>query len=109
MSKPFNFQRAVLGGEDRDDGCLDRFVSDDRDRDEVGPNSQDEGVSVPTGPPWPDPLAEAAYHGLAGEYVRALEPHTEADPAAVLVQLLVAVGNVVGRGPHFAVEGDLHH
>ena len=26
-----------------------------------------------------------------------IEPHTEADPAAVLVQLLVAFGNVVGR------------
>src|SRR5205823_3738601 len=26
---------------------------------------------------WPAPLAEEAWHGLAGEIVRALEPHTE--------------------------------
>ncbi|HLH23488.1 MAG TPA: hypothetical protein VK066_13280 [Chloroflexota bacterium] len=59
--------------------------------------------------PWPTPLAEAAYHGLAGEFVRTVEPHTEADPAALLLQFLVCVGNVVGRGPHFRVEADEHH
>ncbi len=57
---------------------------------------------------WPDPPAEAAYYGLGGRIVRLIEPHTEADPAAILVQLHVAFGNVVGRGPHFRVEGDRH-
>jgi hypothetical protein len=38
-----------------------------------------------------------------------LEPASEADPAALLFQLLVAFGNVVGRGPYFAVEADRHH
>lgn len=57
---------------------------------------------------WPAPLAEAAYHGLAGEIVRLIEPHTEADPAALLLQLLTAFGNVVGRKPHFQVERDRH-
>lgn len=51
----------------------------------------------------------AVYHGLAGDIVRAAEPTTEADPVAVLVQQLVAFGNVVGRGPHFRAEDDLHH
>jgi hypothetical protein len=59
-------------------------------------------------PPWPKPLAEEALHGLAGAIVRAIDPVTEADPAAVLVQLLVAVGNAAGRGPHFQVEGSRH-
>ena len=58
---------------------------------------------------WPKPLAEEAYHGLAGEIVRTIEPHTEADPAALLVQLLVAFGSAVGRGPYFSVEADRHH
>jgi len=58
--------------------------------------------------PWPAPLADEAYHGIAGEIVRAVEPHTEADPAAILVQLLAAAGNCVGRGPHYLVEGDQH-
>jgi phage/plasmid primase-like uncharacterized protein len=58
---------------------------------------------------WPEPLDAAAYHGLAGEIVRTIEPHTEADNAALLVQVLVAFGALVGRGPHVRVEGDQHH
>ncbi len=57
---------------------------------------------------WPEPVAVEAHHGLAGKIVRAIEPSTEADPAAILFQLLVAFGNVVGRGPYFAVEDDHH-
>ena len=38
-----------------------------------------------------------------------LEPHTESDTTAMLVQLLAAVGNAVGRGPGFQVEADRHH
>ena len=29
---------------------------------------------------WPDPPAPEAYYGLAGDVVRAIEPHSEADP-----------------------------
>src|SRR5436190_135500 len=58
--------------------------------------------------PWPAQLGSAAYHGLVGEYVRAVEPHTEGDPAAVLIQTLVCVGNALGRGPHFYVEDTRH-
>ena len=58
---------------------------------------------------WPQPLEKEAYYGLAGEIVQAIEPHTEADPAALLVQLLVAFGSTVGRGPYFRVEADRHH
>jgi hypothetical protein len=57
---------------------------------------------------WPL-LPDAAIHGLAGEIVRALAPHTEADPAALLVQLLCAFGNAAGRGAYFPVEGDRHY
>ncbi len=60
-------------------------------------------------PPWPEPLAPEAFHGLAGEIVRTIEPHSEADPAAILIQLLVAFGNAVGRGPHFKAEADCHY
>ena len=58
---------------------------------------------------WPESLNEVAFHGLAGEIVRAIEPHSEADPAAILLQVLVAFGALVGRGPHVRVEGDQHH
>ena len=57
---------------------------------------------------WPAPLADEAFHGLAGQVVRAIEPHSEGDPAALLLQLLVAFGNIIGRGPHFQVEADRH-
>ena len=55
---------------------------------------------------WPSPLDESAFHGLAGRFVRAVEPHSEADPVALLVQTLVAFGNAVGRGPHFVAEAE---
>jgi hypothetical protein len=58
-------------------------------------------------PSWPE-LPEEAMHGLAGDIVRAIEPHTEADPVALLAQLLVAFGNAVGRSPHFMAEADRH-
>jgi len=69
----------------------------------AGPDRPSEG-----GIPWPDPPARRAFHGLAGEIVGAIEPHTEADPVALLVQLLVAFGNAVGRVAHFIAEADRH-
>src|SRR5262245_28828389 len=63
----------------------------------------------PIGPGWPEPLAAEAFHGLAGEIVSVLEPHSEADPVGLLMHLLVSFGNVVGRAPHFVVGGTVHH
>lgn len=60
-------------------------------------------------PEWPEPPDEAAYHGLAGEIVRAISPHSESDPVGLLVQLLVAVGNVIGKEPYFLVEATRHY
>lgn len=54
----------------------------------------------------PDP---SVYRGTLGRIVLALEPHTEADPVAVLVQLLAAFGNVVGRSAYFRTEATKHH
>lgn len=58
---------------------------------------------------WPDSLAAEAYHGLAGEIVRAIEPHTEADPVGLLLQLLTAFGSIVGRKAYFRAEADRHY
>jgi Protein of unknown function (DUF3987) len=54
-------------------------------------------------------MDEAAFIGLAGDFVRELEPHTEADPIALLLQFLVAFGNVIGNAPYYLVESDKHH
>jgi hypothetical protein len=64
-------------------------------------------TSAPSG--WPSPLNEDAFHGVAGELVRLIEPHSEADPAALLIQCLVATGNVIGRTVHFYAEADQHY
>jgi len=61
-----------------------------------------------SGASWPDELRDEAFHGPAGELVRAIEPHSEADPAAMLVQFLVAFGNLIGRSAHFVHEADHH-
>jgi len=58
---------------------------------------------------WPDPPAQEAFYGLAGDIVRVIEPHSEADPTAILDQTLIGFGNVVGRRPHFRVESDTHY
>ncbi len=57
---------------------------------------------------WPSPIGSAARYGVIGEYLRAVEPHTEADPAAILVQTLVCLGSAMGREPHFMVEANRH-
>jgi len=58
---------------------------------------------------WPDPLQDEAFIGLAGEFVHTVSPHSEADPAALLIQFLTAFGNVIGRGPHFVADGNIHY
>jgi hypothetical protein len=56
----------------------------------------------------PPTLADPALYGLAGLVVRSLAPHTEADPAAILLQFLAAFGNLVGPAPHCLVGSTRH-
>ena len=53
-------------------------------------------------------LAPEALKGIAGQVVGTLSPHTEADPAALLLTFLAAFGAAVGRGPHVRVGGIEH-
>ena len=57
---------------------------------------------------WPE-LTPDAMHGLAGEVVRAIEPHTESDPVALLVQFITYFGNALGRYSYYVVEADRHY
>ena len=59
--------------------------------------------------PLPPKLMGFAYHGPLGEIVRAMDPHTEAEPVAILVQALVACGNIIGSGPFMIIQGAHHH
>jgi Protein of unknown function (DUF3987) len=60
-----------------------------------------------TSEPWPT-MAPAAYHGLAGEVVSTILPHTEADPVALLLQYLASFGNVIGRNRYYPVGSTQH-
>jgi len=64
---------------------------------------------TPPTAPYPEPLASEAFYGLPGKIVRVIEPHTESDPAALLLQLLVGAGNLIGRTPTLMMDGAAHH
>jgi hypothetical protein len=54
-------------------------------------------------------LYPQARFGLAGQMLHLVEPHSEAAPAALLLQALAAFGNCIGRHAHFRIEGDTHY
>ena len=64
---------------------------------------------TPEPPEWPNPPDDAAFYGLPGEIARALEPASEADPVALLAQIVLYFGNIVGRNSYFTVEADRHY
>jgi hypothetical protein len=72
-------------------------------------DSRPPATTLPPPAGWPAPPAPAVYHQLLGEIVTTIAPHTEADPIAILTQLLVAFGAAVGRGAFFEVEATRHH
>jgi hypothetical protein len=88
-----------------------------------GPLDDEQAEAEPAGPPNPlyDPHPGVrrphrsgptphpdVFCGWLGETVRELDPTTEADPVAVLANLLSAAGAVIGRRPHIMVGNDRH-
>lgn len=71
---------------------------------------QPRALALPPPPAgWPAPPDPVAYHGLPGAIVAKIAPHTEADPIAILTQLLVCCGALIGRDAFFQVEATQHH
>lgn len=56
---------------------------------------------------WPQ-MGDDAWHGLAGDIVAAVAPHTEADPVAVLMSVLTAFGNAIGPGAYMTADAAQH-
>lgn len=54
-------------------------------------------------------LSDLAMHGLIGDIVQFLEPTTEAHRAGLLVSLLLAIGNALGRGMYIFAGNSRHH
>ncbi len=57
---------------------------------------------------WPKLGADAVF-GTAGRFAHTVDPHTEADQAAVLFTYLSVAGNALGRGAYVKVGGEKHH
>ena len=79
----------------------DRWPLDDRweagsDPGAADADPQEPEEAEPT--TWPDPPAEAAYHGALGDIARAVAPFTEAYPVGVLGTLLAMFGAACGGG-----------
>jgi len=57
---------------------------------------------------WPVPIGEAGMYGIAGDYVRLVAPHTEADANAILLCFLTYAGNLLGRDYFMPTGADRH-
>lgn len=68
-----------------------------------------EAIPLPQPPALPPRPALALAHGVVGDFMRRVEEETEAHPVALATTLLVALGNVIHRGPHFWVGRTPHH
>jgi hypothetical protein len=102
---------------------LDALVEQGDDIEQVEPDSQPEPVDdsldeqeqdlkpepSATRGAYPKPIGEAGYYGVIGEIVNIFAPHTEADPNFLLVSLLVAAGNYLGRNAYVEVSSAKHY
>lgn len=71
-------------------------------------NTKDKKGSDVSDATWIEKPGDAAFRGPLGLMCAAIGPHSEADPAAILSQSLLAFGNIIGRGPHFVAESSKH-
>ncbi|MDQ2919430.1 MAG: hypothetical protein M3R10_06090 [Verrucomicrobiota bacterium] len=58
---------------------------------------------------FPRPMDEAAFYGLAGDVVRRIGPHTEADLSALLIQSITGFGSIIGRSAYLVADGSRHY
>jgi hypothetical protein len=108
----------MSGTDSPDDGEADKFNVDSEewrrlfgDPAKTDTDPKGNGADAAGGSTVPDfpVLAEEAFHGPAGEIVKIIAPHTESDPALLLIGSLVYFGNTLGHGPHHVVEGTPHY
>lgn len=88
----------------------DPHAPDDWEAEEIAAHEAEE-ESVKPDRLWPV-ADDAVFHGRAGELVRALDPTTEADPVAVLADLLAVFGWIAGadgNAAHMMIANGKHH
>ncbi len=85
-------------------------MTDDSSAPPDGPRVEEDAPSVfQKMAPYPAPLGEDAYYGIAGRFIRLVEPHTEADPSFMLIQFLAYAGNIIGRRAFVWAGADKHY
>lgn len=62
-------------------------------------------LPVQPGPKWDDSIL----YGPAGDLIRKASQYCESHPAGMLVDLLVSVGSIIGRGPYFNIGETKHY
>jgi hypothetical protein len=50
-----------------------------------------------------------ALYGVIGDIIRKLHPQTESHPAGNMLDLLISLGSIIGRGPYYLIESTRHH
>jgi hypothetical protein len=68
-----------------------------------------EALPLPQPPALPTRPELFLRHGVIGDFMRRVEHETEAHPAALAGQLVVGIGNCIGRGPHTVVGRTWHY
>lgn len=68
-----------------------------------------ESIPLPEPPAMPPRPSLLLSHGVVGDFMQRVEMETEAHPVALASSLLVAIGNIIGRGPHFMVGRTPHY
>jgi hypothetical protein len=87
---------------------LENFTFDGDEPKSNSPNSPFSPLEITELRKWPT-LDPKALYGPVGEMVRLIEPETECDSAALLIQCLVAIGNATGRVPCRLPDNSKHH
>lgn len=49
-------------------------------------------------------ISSHAFHGFVGEIMSKIEPHTESDIVAILINFLTFMGNIIGPNPYFMAQ-----
>jgi len=57
------------------------------------------------GPAWDDSIL----YGDAGRFIKKLSQYSESHPAGMLVDFLISIGSIIGRGPYFTVNSTRHY
>jgi Bifunctional DNA primase/polymerase, N-terminal len=77
--------------------------------DNLSPKTPTNVICKPVAPEWPKPMESQAFCGVAGDFVRLMEPNTEADPTALLANFLVCCGWLFGREAWAIADGKKHY